>query len=98
MKNTVLLLLGCALLCAFIYPIRPPAIVLLRTYVVTNTIPGYIGGVTPTLKTDANGYLVVEPVPAVAIVHPPTIEIVTNYVLGFIDGTNQIEILTAQKP
>lgn len=71
-------------------------IVLLRTYVTTNTIPGYIGGADPSPIVGTDGYLVMMAT-SQAIAHPPRIEIVTNYVLGFYNGTNTVELITAEK-
>ena len=72
-------------------------IVLLRTYVTTNTIPGYIGGPPITFTTNSDGIMLPNPVNAVAITYPPRTEIITNYVLGFYNGTNAVELITAEK-
>lgn len=72
-------------------------IVLIRTYISTNTIPGYIGGPDVQWQTNSAGIIMPQPVPAVAITHPPRTEIVTNYVLGYYDGTNAVELITAEK-
>jgi len=71
-----------------------PQTVLLRTYVSTNTIPGYIGGPEPTVGTNGwwNNMTL-----AVAISHPPRTVIATNYVLGYMDGTNTTELMTLVK-
>ena len=74
----------------------PPQIVLLRTYVSSNQIPGWFGGADPSPTVGTNGYLNMLTT-AQAIVHAPRIEVVTNYVLGFWQGTNAVELLTAEK-
>ena len=85
---------GC--MCLFSADVAKPQtqIVLLRTYVSTNQIPGYIGGPEPVIGT--NGYYLNATL-AIAITHPPRTEIVTNYVIGYWDGTNAVELLTASK-
>jgi hypothetical protein len=76
-------------------PAKPQIqIVLLRTYVSTNTIPGYIGGANMKPEVDKDGIMRPQAVNAIAITHPPRTEVVTNYVLGYWDGTNAVELLT----
>lgn len=100
MKNKMIGLLALVAVgsCLFIADVAKPQtqIVLLRTYVSTNTIPGYIGGPEIKHTVDTNGMMQIQAVPAVAVLYPPRTEIVTNYVLGYWDGTNAVE-LTASK-
>lgn len=86
---------GC--MCLFSADVAKPQtqIVLLRTYVSTNTIPGYIGGPEIKYTVDTNGMMQVQAVPVMAALYPPRTEVVTNYVLGYWDGTNAVELLTA---
>jgi hypothetical protein len=72
-------------------------IVLLKTYITTNTIPGYTGGYGTKIETNSAGILIFLPSYAVAITYPPRTEIITNYVLGYLDGTNAVELITAEK-
>lgn len=72
-------------------------IVLLRSYVTTNQIPGYIDDPDIKPQVDSNGWLELPTMPAVAIKHPPRTEVVTNYVLGYRQGTHTVELLTAEK-
>jgi len=69
-------------------------LVVLETYISTNTVPGYIGGshVEPSVGTD--GYLLQQMVNAVAIQYPPKTNFITNYVIGFrADDGKNVEIL-----
>jgi hypothetical protein len=72
-------------------------IVLLRSYVTTNHVPGYVGApeIKPTI--DSNGWQEFQATPAVAIRHPPRTEVVTNFVLGYRQGTNTVEVMTTEK-
>lgn len=101
MKNKTLKLMALAAVgstCLFSADVKPQtAIVLLRTYVSTNTIPGHIGGPDIKPTVDTNGMYEIQPVPAVAVFYPPRTEVVTNYVLGYWAGTNAVELLTASK-
>jgi hypothetical protein len=63
-----------------------PQIVLLKTYVTTNHISAYVTGGTPDCPTCL-----------VAITHAAHDEVVTNYVLGFYNGTNAVELIAAEK-
>lgn len=72
-------------------------IVLLRSYVTTNHVPGYIGAPDIKPRVDSNGYEEFQPTPAVAVRHPPRTEITTNYVMGYRQGTNTVEVMTTQK-
>jgi hypothetical protein len=69
-------------------------LVVLKTYISTNTVPGYIGGphVEPSVGPD--GYLMPQMVNAVAIHYPPKTNVVTNYVIGYraADGKS-VEVL-----
>lgn len=78
-------------------PSIKPKIVLLRTHVTTNFIPGYIGSSKPEWKVDTNGWLLPQTANAIAVYYHPRHEIVTNYVLGYSDGTTNIEIITVEK-
>lgn len=77
---------------------EPKSLVLIRTYLTTNTIPGYWGSSSPTPIPDTNGMLVTFTARhADLVAYPPRQQIVTNYVLGYFDGTNRyIEVLTLQ--
>jgi hypothetical protein len=66
-------------------------IVLLRVYTSTNYIPGYIGGPDPKIGT--NGFFQNSTI-SIAVIHPARTNVVKNYVLGFLDGTNAVELLT----
>lgn len=78
MKNII------ALIAAAVLGASASEVVVLRT-VVTNHIPGYISGPEPKVKAD--GFY--EPsVPAVAIVHQPRTEVVTNFVIKEIEVAN----------
>lgn len=70
------------------------ALVILKVWVSTNHHPGYFGGPDVQVLTNAEGYIVIQPVNAILITHPPHDEVVTNYVIGVRNGTNQIELLT----
>ena len=98
MKMTILKTVGIvAVMCSAVLGAEVKTqIVLLRTYISTNTIPGYIGGAEPSPIVGTNGYLNMVTT-AQAVVHPPRTEIVTNYVLGFYNGTNAVELITAEK-
>lgn len=65
-------------------------LLLLRTYVSTNVIPGYIGGPQPTVGPDGNLTTFAN---AVAIHYPPSTNVVTNYVIGYRRGGTTIEVL-----
>jgi hypothetical protein len=78
-------------------PGDPQQIVLLRSYLTTNHVPGYIGAPDITPQVDSNGYREFQTTPAVAIRHAPRTEIVTNYVMGYRQGTNTVEVITTQK-
>ncbi len=59
----------------------------------TNFVAGWIGGLAPEVRTNGDGYLSVQAVPAVAINHPPKSVVVTNYAIGFLAGTNAVELM-----
>ena len=96
-KISALAVVGC--MCLFSACVRQPQtqIVVLRSYISTNQIPGYIGGPKIEPQVDSNGWLQVQAVPAVAVAYPPRKEVVTNYVLGYLSGTNEVELWTAEK-
>jgi hypothetical protein len=68
-------------------------IVLLRTFVSTNHVPAYTSGSPP--KQSSDGYSWSSTLECV--LHPPTTVILTNYVLGFKNGTNCVELITLSK-
>lgn len=73
-------------------------LLLLRVYVTTNTVPGYVSSYVPPLTTNAQGYLEIGPAYAISVDHPPRTVIATNYVIGIKQGANTIELLTLTAP
>ena len=69
-------------------------LIVLRSYVSTNLVPGYIGGQKQNAQVGPDGYLMQGSVNAIAINYPPKTNVVTNYVIGYrtADGES-VEVL-----